>query len=382
MVDAGSGFYDRLPVFEGFANIVDPSRYRALPPSWCVGMTDVVGSTNAIALGRYKAVNTAGASAIAAVSNALGHQRFPFVFGGDGASFAVSGDDASRAREALASTMTWSHEELELDLRAAMVPVAAIEAAGFRVAVARYAPSKNVSYAMFAGGGIAWSERAMKAGEYGIEPAPAGARPDLNGLSCRWRDFPATRGTMLSLLVAPVGGGDDPSFRALVQSLIEEIEASGEAVRPMPAHTPATTWPPPGLDLEASAQRRIGESLPRARLRVRARAYLAHLLFKFGIKAGGFDPRRYLAETVENSDFRKYDDNLRMTIDCTIALADRLQVMLERARANGVANFGMHRQAAALMTCVVPDATRSDHIHFIDGAAGGYALAARAMKGV
>jgi hypothetical protein len=32
------------------------------------------------------------------------------------------------------------------------------------------------------------------------------------------------------------------------------------------------------------------------------------------------------------------------------------------------------------MTCVVPSPTRSDHFHFIDGAAGGYALAARAMK--
>ena len=377
---SASDFYDRLPVFEGFASIVDPSRYRELPPSWSVGMTDVVGSTHAIALGRYKAVNTAGASAIAAVSNALGHQRFPFVFGGDGASFAVSGEDAPIAREALAATMTWSQEELALALRAAMVPVAAIEAAGFRVAVARYAPSRNVSYAMFAGGGLAWSERSMKAGEYGVEAAPAGARPNLNGLSCRWSDFPATRGTMLSLLVAPASGREDEAFRAFVQSLIEEIDTSGEAVRPMPGETPATTWPPPGLDLEVSAQRRIGESLPRARLRVRARAYLAHLLFKFGRKVGQFDPRRYLAETIENSDFRKYDDNLRMTIDCSTALADRLQAMLERARANGIANFGMHRQAAALMTCVVPNATRSDHFHFIDGAAGGYALAARAMK--
>jgi len=375
-----SEFYERLPVFEGFANILDPSRYRALPPSWFVGMTDVVGSTGAIALGRYKAVNTAGASAIAALSNALGHQRFPFVFGGDGASFAVSGEDAPVAREALAATMTWSHEELALTLRAAMVPVTAIEAAGFRVAVARYAPSRNVSYAMFAGGGIAWSERAMKAGEFGVEQAPAGARPRLDGLSCRWSDFPSTRGVMLSLLVAPAGDREDQAFRALVQSLIEEIDASGEAVRPMPGETPATTWPPPGLDLEVSAQRRIGESLSRARLRVRMRAYLAHLLFRFGRKVGGFDPKRYLVETVENSDFRKYDDNLRMTIDCTTALADRLQATLERARADGIANFGLHRQKAALMTCVVPSPTRSDHFHFIDGAAGGYALAARAMK--
>ena len=35
----------------------------------------------------------AGASVIAAVTNALEGREFPFVFGGDGASFAVSPDD-------------------------------------------------------------------------------------------------------------------------------------------------------------------------------------------------------------------------------------------------------------------------------------------------
>jgi hypothetical protein len=32
------------------------------------------------------------------------------------------------------------------------------------------------------------------------------------------------------------------------------------------------------------------------------------------------------------------------------------------------------------MTCFVPSPTRSDHVHFIDGAMGGYAAAARAVK--
>lgn len=371
-------FYASLPVFEGFANVVDPTRYRPLPASWWVGMTDVVGSTRAIEQGRYKAVNTAGASVIAAVSNALDHRRFPFVFGGDGASFAVRGEDAAGARNALAATVTWSGEELGLPLRAALVPVEAIERAGYTVGVARYAPSPNVAYAMFAGGGLAWAERAMKAGEHGVAPAAPGARPNLAGLSCRWRDFPATRGTMLSLLVAPARHADD-AFRALIASLIEEIDASGEAVRPMPAAPPGKA-PPAGLDVEASTQRRPGESRMLARMRVTARAWLAHFIFKSGVKVGGFDPVRYLAETIENSDFRKYDDHLRMTIDCTTALADRLQATLERARADGIARFGMHRQPSAIMTCVVPTPTRSDHVHFIDGGAGGYALAARAMK--
>src|SRR5208282_5110740 len=118
-----AAFYDRLPVFEGFANIMDPAHYRPLPDDWLVGLTDVVSSTEAISAGRYKAVNTAGASVIAAVSNALEGRKFPFVFGGDGASFAVSSGDADVVRSALAATAAWTRDDLDLELRAALVPV-------------------------------------------------------------------------------------------------------------------------------------------------------------------------------------------------------------------------------------------------------------------
>ena len=52
----------------------------------------------------------AGAAVIAAVTNALDGREFPFVFGGDGASFAISPDDLARARDALAATATWVGE--------------------------------------------------------------------------------------------------------------------------------------------------------------------------------------------------------------------------------------------------------------------------------
>ena len=68
----------------------------------------------------------AGAAIIASVANALEGREFPFVFGGDGASFAVSPDDLARAREALAATATWVKEDLDLAMRVALVPVAAV----------------------------------------------------------------------------------------------------------------------------------------------------------------------------------------------------------------------------------------------------------------
>ena len=108
----------------------------------------------------------------------------------------------------------------------------------------------------------------------------------------------------------------------------------------------------------------------------------AFLIFRFGRTIGRFDPARYRHQLVENTDFRKFDDGLRMTLDCTPALADRLEALLVEAQRNGIAHYGLHRQDAALMTCFVPSPTRSDHIHFVDGAMGGYAMAARALKPV
>ena len=33
-----------------------------------------------------------------------------------------------------------------------------------------------------------------------------------------------------------------------------------------------------------------------------------------------------------------------------------------------------------MMTCIVPSAMKGDHVHFVDGAAGGYTQAAARMK--
>src|SRR5579863_8106024 len=146
-------FYGTIPVFRGFTRLMEPSLYAPLPDDWTIGVADIVESTKAIAQARYKAVNMAGASVIAAVTNALEGREFPFVFGGDGASFAVAPDDAELAREALAATAAWVKEDLDLLMRVALVPLAAIRAQGLDVRVARFGPSSNLSYAMFSGGG-------------------------------------------------------------------------------------------------------------------------------------------------------------------------------------------------------------------------------------
>jgi Protein of unknown function (DUF3095) len=371
-------FYEDVPVVAGFGSLMDPSLYTPLPDDWTIGLADIVQSTKAIAEKKYKAVNMAGAAVIAAVANALGEREFPFVFGGDGASFAVSAADLARAREALGATATWVKNELGLTMRVALIPLADIRARGYDVRVARFAPSPNVSYAMFSGGGLGWAEAAMKRGEFAVLPSPPGVLPDLSGLSCRFEEIPAANGVILSVLVMPMPGGDAAAFRALTEGVIALVENTPNAGRPVPPQGPPIGWPPTGMDLEARASR--GGSLFRRRASVIAFTLFAYVLLRFGISVGDFVPKTYIRQVVENSDFRKYDDGLRMILDCTPQLADELEKRLTRAAAQGIARYGLHRQDAAMMTCFTPSVFRSDHVHFIDGAGGGYATAALALK--
>jgi hypothetical protein len=375
---AGADFYARLPVFSHFSRLTDPGLYMPVPDDWVLGLSDIVRSTAAIQAGRYKEVNTAAAAVIAAVANRLGTSEFPFVFGGDGASFALPAAESDLAREALAAVAAWVRDAFGFELRIALVPVSDIRSKGHDVRIARFAASPDVSYAMFAGGGLAYAEGRMKEGHFAIPAAEPGTLPDLTGLSCRFDEIRPERGVILSLIILPASEARPEAFTALIQDVLVLAEGQ-EAGRPLPVGGPALTSPFKGFGIESRTVRAGIGSLPSV-ARLAAGRLTSFLIFRVGRPIGRFDPARYRHQLVENTDFRKFDDGLRMTLDCTPALADRLEALLRQAEETGIARSGLHRQDAALMTCFVPSATRADHIHFVDGAMGGYAMAARGLK--
>ena len=314
---------------------MDPGLFKPLPDDWVVGVADVVQSTKAIAENRYKAVNMAGAAVIVAVTNAMEGRDFPFVFGGDGASFAVPARGRPAARQALAETATWVQEDLDLTLRIGMVTVAAIRAQGLDVRVARYAPSENISIAMFSGGGMAWANSAMKHGEIAVDPAPPGAHPDLSGLSCRYEEIPP-RAVSCCRSSSRRGQRRRPrAFRSAIEEIARIVERTPDASRPVPGQRLRLTWPPAGADLEARASRRAGEPLWQRKIRVLAWTLFAFLVMRFNITVGRFIPAKYTRELIDNSDFRKFDNSLRMVLDCTPALADEIEQHLQDCAAQG-----------------------------------------------
>jgi len=72
-------------------------------------------------------------------------------------------------------------------------------------------------------------------------------------------------------------------------------------------------------------------SLFKRRAFVLANTLFAYVVMRFGITVGGFVPKTYVQQVVENSDFRKYDDGLRMILDCTPELERALTQRLATA---------------------------------------------------
>lgn len=374
-VPVNDDFFKTLPVFTRFEGVTDDSNYRPLPDNWVLALADIVSSTQAIADGRYKAVNMAGASVISAVLNALDRGDYPFVFGGDGALIAVPPSGIERARDALAAVRAWVADELKLDLRVALVPMVDARAQGLDVHVARFSPTPSVSYAMFAGGGASWAEKQMKAGAYDIERAANDARPDLTGLSCRWNPIQARNGEIVSIIAAPGDGGNGPEFQSLVTDIIAIVAEQSRDGHPVPADGPELALTFDSVNAEARATASEGRRFQR-KLAIGAQIGLVYILHKLGIKLGGFDARRYKRAVAANSDFRKFDDGLKMTVDVDSPHLARIEDRLQGAERRGICCYGLHRQGAALMTCFVPTPLSQDHMHFIDGADGGYAMAA------
>ena len=162
--------------------------------------------------------------------------------------------------------------------------------------------------------------------------------------------------------------------------LIATVEASPDMGRPLPPQGPSIRDPWSGLAVRAAA---AGPLLGSRRLR-RAVLLLASLVsyavFRTGLPVAGFSSRRYRRHVAANADFRKYDDGLRLTIACPVATAEAIERALEVARAAGLLRFGLSRQDAAVVTCITPSVMRGDHVHFVDGADGGYARAALQLK--
>ncbi len=379
-------FYSSIHPFSKFADLTEASHYRKVPGDWWVIITDVKGSTEAIANNRYKDVNLLGASSIIAVLNALKGQAIPFVFGGDGATLLVHESDVEKIKPALLGTQRLARDVMNFELRIGLVPVTTLNARGASVEVAKFAISEKSTIAMMRGGGLIVAERMVK------DPSGAGAAfrlelggeivedvTSFEGLSCRWEPIKAKRGEMMSLLVVATSQDrHDEIYKRIIRQIDSILDESQS--RPASGEQTGRGVSLPSL-IKEMRMHTIGQSFGvkvKRLCRIFFEAAVMRVFMITGIKTESFSAEKYIREMGENTDYQKFDDMIRMVRDCSAKQRDAVTQMLESERLSGEIAYGIHTSPEALMTCLVFQL--DNHIHFVDGSNGGYALAAKQLK--
>lgn len=361
-------FVAKLPVLKTFYDALPRDNYLSLPDDWYVAVTDVVKSREAISDGKYKAVNMAGVAMITAIMNELDHQKIPYIFGGDGATVAFSPDDYDVIKEVLAKTRTWVLDDLSLELRASIIPLSEIRKSGCDIQIAGLYVSNAITNYAFIGRGVALAEKLMKQGEFVVEKAETGSHPNLDGLSCRWMTV-EEKGSQIISMIVEAADGEEEVPQGVMQELLDLVRAEDAAGHPAPKDRIKFKWPPAGLSLEAKAS---GTSM----FKLHLIALIAMVLNVTGWKLGAFDPTHYRNQLSMNTDYRKIQDGLRMTLLLEKDKVTQLLEFLEKQRNLGALRYGVSEQDKAVLTCFVPSIETDDHYHFLDGAGGGYAAAA------
>ena len=381
-------FFRSLRPLDSFEQAADLNFHTDLPSDWWVIVTDVVNSTNAIRQGKYKDVNTTGASTIIAVINTDRSVELPYVFGGDGANLAVPPEMELAAREALLGAKEMALSAFGLELRTGMVRVSELQAQSYWVKVGKYRQSEHIDLATFSGSGWATAERWVKdestRAAYEVRASDT-LRPNASfeGFECRWQSVRSNQDHKLCLLVASMAAS--PSEHAAiyrrVMAKVSEIYGDAKASHPLTLAN---------LELTLNPWRLLGES----KVRTQGKSFwslfsylaiaiitnrIGRWLFSHHKDTKQVQWSKYRDDMIRNADTRKFDGILKMVVDGTDGQFERLQKDLEDLYHQNLIAYGTHRSKEALITCLI-FSYNGKHAHFVDGADGGYALAAVELK--
>jgi len=106
---------------------------------------------------------------------------------------------------------------------------------------------------------------------------------------------------------------------------------------------------------------------------------IGKLLMGWDVSTSATNWGNYKEDLEAHTDYRKMDGTLRQVIAGTTTQRAELQDYLQAEYERGRLVYGLDVSAEATITCLVVR-HEQEHVHFVDGADGGYAHAAKALK--
>jgi hypothetical protein len=334
-----------------------------------------------------------GAASIASVINAVGSRNFPFVFGGDGATMLIPGVHLEKVTATLKVTQAIAIKNYDINLRIGAVPVKLLNQNSAEVLCAKHEVTTNNYLAVLKGSGLTLAEKWIKKGGPNGEDfslAVSDSVFDLkasdkahSGLSCRWQPQNSKNGVIAALVVVASESVADKAelFKNVLSKITANVgQISDASLSPVQADRMQAANLRAASTKEANLSGKKGTGYLIRWVSVYIQIIIAIVLVKTNAKLGSWSAEGYKDEISRNTDHQKFDESLKMILDCSKEQAAQIRTSLEQLEKQGLITFGMHLSSQAIMTCYVDSPFDNQHVHFVDGADGGYTLAASEIK--
>jgi len=370
-------FYSRLPVNEIPLSdlLTEEHLFFKMPANWYVVITDVKNSTAAIQKGLHETINLVATGSIVAVLNIAykANITVPFFFGGDGASFIIPPTLLEAALHALLQHKENTKTNFDLDLRVGHIPVTEVYEHGHALNISKLRTSELFAIPVLLGSGLIYAEKKIKGPDYMFATLTAGAELDLSGMQCRWDRIkpPENFFEVVSLLaITPEGVEQSRAFKKVIDS-IDAIYGEPQKRKPITVDKLKlkTTLAKIGLEMKA----RMGAFRPLYLVMNWIKTSLGYFYFK--TKKG----KAYLHNLVDLSDTLVIDGRINTVISGTAQQRELLETALDKIEREGEIIYGLYVSKESVMSCYVRNMS-DRHIHFVDGAEGGYTKAAGMIK--
>ncbi|MFI5128370.1 MAG: DUF3095 domain-containing protein [Chitinophagales bacterium] len=371
-------FYSRLPVNEIPLTdlLTEEHLFFRIPANWYVVITDVRNSTAAIQKGLHETINLVATGSIVAVLNIAYKSNItvPFFFGGDGASFILPPTLLDAVTHALLQHKDNTKAGFDLDLRVGYVPVTDIYEQSHALNISKLKTSELFIIPVLLGDGLTYAEKKIKGPDYMFATsATVSDDLDLSGMQCRWDRIkpPENFFEIVSLLaIAPDGVKQSEAFKKVMDN-IDAIYGGPQRRKPITVDKLKlrATLAKIGLEMKV----RMGAFRPFYLLINWIKTSLG--FFYFRTKKG----KRYLHNLVDLSDTLVIDGRINTVISGTPQQRELLETALTIIEREGQIIYGLYVSKESVMSCYVRNMS-DRHIHFVDGAEGGYTKAAGMIK--
>lgn len=350
--------------------------FKEVPTDWHIIITDIKSSTQAVNAGLHENVNLIATGSIVTVLNIAfkANIAIPFFFGGDGATFIVPALIVDKAMSALQVYRRNTLQNFNLDLRAGIVPVKEIYELGHLLNISRYSISKVFSIPIILGNGLDYAEKIIKGENYLFANDDAfDEELDLSGMQCRW-----------DKIQPPENSEEVVTLIAVARNFNRQAEVLSHVIRQLDIiyGTPEKRQP---ISIPKLIFRTSFNNLGREMRHRLGKIKFFELIKTWFINAYGYiyfrteSGKKYLNQMVEMSDTLVIDGRLNTVITGTKLQRTKLEKALDLLEKNGEILYGIYVSGESVMSCYVRD-LEDDHIHFVDGAEGGYTKAAAVLK--